>query len=218
MPRAAIFDLDGTLADTLADIAAAMNHALAALELPTHDLAAYRRFVGEGVEQLTTRALPADRQELRPALIERYIARYDDVLLDESRPYDGIPELLDALASRGVALAVLSNKPDPSTQRVVAGLFPAGRFAAVRGRRPDVPRKPDPHAALAVAAELGVAPADFAFVGDTAIDMKTAVAAGMLPVGAAWGFRPEELAPNGARFVAARPAEVLQVFGEPISR
>lgn len=212
MPRAAIFDLDGTLADTLADIAAAMNHALAALGLPTHDLAAYRRFVGEGVEQLAIRALPADRQEVRPALIERYIARYADVLLEASRPYDGIPELLDALAARGVALAVLSNKPDPATQRVVAGLFAPGRFATVLGRRPGVPHKPDPHAALAVAAELGIAPADFVFVGDTAIDMKTAVAAGMLPVGAAWGFRPEELAPNGARFVAAHPADVLRAF------
>jgi len=210
--RAAIFDLDGTLADTLADIAAAMNHALAALGLPTHDLTAYRRFVGEGVEQLAARALPADRQELRPALVERYIARYADVLLDASRPYDGIPELLDALAARGVALAVLSNKPDPATQRVVAGLFPAGRFATVVGRRPDLPRKPDPHAALAVATELGIAPADFVFVGDTAIDMRTAVAAGMLPIGAAWGFRPEELAANGARIVASRPAEVLRAF------
>ena len=212
MPRAAIFDLDGTLADTLADIAAAMNDALAALGLPTHDLAAYRRFVGEGVEQLATRALPADRQDARSSLIERYVARYAEVLLDRSQPYAGIPELLDALAGRGVVLAVLSNKPDPATQRVVEGLFGSRRFAAVVGRRPDLPRKPDPHGALAVAAELGIAPSDFAFVGDTAIDMKTAIAAGMLPVGAAWGFRPEELAPAGARVVAERPADVLHVF------
>lgn len=211
--RAAIFDLDGTLADTLADIAAAMNHALAALAMPTHDLEAYRRFVGEGVEQLATRALPTGRQEFRPELIERYIARYGDVLLDKSRPYDGIPELLDELDKRGVPLAVLSNKPDPSTQRVVAGLFPPGRFASVVGRRADMPRKPDPRGALAIAGAVGIAPAEFAFVGDTAIDMNTAVAAGMFPVGAAWGFRPEELKPNGARLVAARPADVLKAFG-----
>jgi phosphoglycolate phosphatase len=212
MPRAALFDLDGTLADTLTDIAGAMNDALAALGLPGHDLDAYRRFVGEGVEQLVRRALPGDRPELQPALSERYLARYADVLLDHSAPYPGVPELLDELGRRGVALAVLSNKPDAATRRMVTALFGPARFAAVTGRRPDVPRKPDPAAALALAARLGVPPGDCAFVGDTAIDMKTAHAAGMLPVGVAWGFRPEELVPAGASFVAARPAELLSVF------
>jgi phosphoglycolate phosphatase len=210
--RAAIFDLDGTLADTLADIATAMNDALAAPGMPRHDLAAYRRFVGEGVEQLATRALPADRQDERPALIERYLARYAEVLLDESVPYPGVVALLDDLAARGVPLGVLSNKPDPSTQTVTAALFGPTRFAIVAGRRPDVPRKPDPTAALAIAATLGVPPAETIFVGDTAIDMKTARAAGMIPVGVAWGFRPEELEAAGASLVAATPAAILKLF------
>ena len=209
MPRAAIFDLDGTLADTLADIASAMNFALATLSLPTHDLAAYRTFVGEGVEHLANRALPVDRPELRPALIEAYVARYDEVYLDESVPYPGIVDLLDALAGRAIPLAVLSNKPDPATRKVISALFGDQRFVSVAGHKPEVPKKPDPAGALAIAAHLGIAPGEFIFVGDTAIDMQTAVAAGMVPVGASWGFRPEELTANGARLVAATPADVL---------
>ena len=209
--RAALFDLDGTLADTLADIGGAMNHALAALGLPGHDLESYRRFVGEGVEMLAGRALPPDRQALSPALIERYSARYAETLVKRSVPYPGIPELLDALVGRGVALAVLSNKPDPATQAIMASLFGRWQFAVVAGRRPDVPRKPDPTGALAVAARLGVAPSDCAFIGDTAIDMRTAIAAGMVPVGVAWGFRPEELETAGALFVARAPEELLGI-------
>jgi phosphoglycolate phosphatase len=209
MPRAAIFDLDGTLADTLADIATAMNRALASLSLPPHDLAAYRVFVGEGVEHLADRALPPGRADLRPELIERYLARYDEVYLDASVPYPGIVELLDALAARGMPLAVFSNKPHAATQKLVSALFGDTRFVSVAGRKPDVPKKPDPTGALAVARQVGIAPADFIFVGDTAIDMQTAVAAGMIPVGVRWGFRPEELTANGARFVVATPSDIL---------
>jgi phosphoglycolate phosphatase len=211
MPRAAIFDLDGTLADTLADIATAMNRALASLELPTHRLESYRTFVGEGVEHLADRALPIGRAELRSELIERYLARYDEVYLDESVPYPGIIELLDGLAARGVGLAVLSNKPDPATQKLVSALFGDARFVSVAGRKAEVPKKPDPTGAFAVATRLGLAPAEILFIGDTSIDMQTAIAAGMIPVGVKWGFRPEELVPNGARFVAATPRDILGV-------
>jgi phosphoglycolate phosphatase len=210
MPRAAIFDLDGTLADTLADIASAMNHALASLSLPTHDLAAYATFVGEGVEHLADRALPPGRADLRPALVERYVARYDEVYLAESVPYPGMIDLLDTLAARGIALAVLSNKPDAATQKVVSALFGDHRFVSVAGHKAEVPKKPDPSGALAIATRLGIPPADFIFAGDTAIDMQTAVAAGMIPVGVSWGFRPEELLANGARFLAATPADILR--------
>jgi phosphoglycolate phosphatase len=212
MPRAALFDLDGTLVDSLADIAAAMNHALAGLGLPTHPVAAYRSFVGEGVEQLVRRALPPGRDTLYGTLSERYLARYEEVLLDQTVAYPGISELLDALVARGVALAVLSNKPDRSTQRIVAKLFARWPFAAVAGRRPEVPRKPDPTGALEVATQLAVPPRECAFIGDTAIDMQTAVAAGMVPLGCAWGFRPEELLQAGACILARTPIDVLQAF------
>jgi phosphoglycolate phosphatase len=209
MVRAFIFDLDGTLADTLADIGNAMNGALTDLGLPTHPAGAYRRFVGEGVEVLVRRALPPDRLELTPALTERYLARYAAELIVSTVPYHGVPELLDALVERKMPLGVLSNKPDASTRRMVVELLGRWPFAAVAGRRPEFPRKPDPAAALDLAARLGVAPAEVAFCGDTAVDMQTATAAGMIPIGCAWGFRPEELAGAGARHIVKQPMDIL---------
>src|SRR5262249_39665692 len=145
-------------------------------------------------------------------LKERYLNRYEEVLLDRTVAYPGIPELLDALVEKRVLLGVLSNKPDASTQRIVSALFGNWPFAAVWGIKMEFPRNPDPAAALAMAKPMGVPPAECALVGDTAIDMKTALAAGMMPVGCAWGFRPEELKAAGAALVARRPAEILEVF------
>ena len=209
-PRAALFDLDGTLLDSLHDIAVAMNHALATEGLPTHPLAAYRSFVGEGVRLLVSRAVPADRAEAHAAVLEHYRAHYAEHLLDHTRPFPGIPALLADLEAAGVRLAVLSNKPDAATRRLVEALLPQVSFGAVYGERTGVPRKPDPTAALAIAAELGVPPAACAFIGDTAVDMDTARAAGMLGVGVTWGFRDvEELQAHGARALAST-AEALR--------
>jgi phosphoglycolate phosphatase len=209
MISAMIFDLDGTLADTLHDIGAAMNHALAASGLPAHPIEAYRRFVGEGVERLAERAMPPDRAADRPRVLAAYRARYAEHLLDTSAPYPGVPELLDALSARGVPMAILSNKPDPATQQIVAALFARWRFAAVSGDRAGRPRKPDPTAALELAAALGRAPADCALVGDTAIDLQTARAAGMRAIGVLWGLTGRAgLA--GADDLVARPDELLR--------
>lgn len=207
---AVIFDLDGTLADSLADIGEAMNEMLASHGLPTHGLDAYKTFVGEGVENLTRRALPEEQRGELARYLDDYRARYARRLANQTRPYPGVPELLDALVERKLALAVLSNKRDDFTVELVRQLFSRWPFRVVRGERAGTPRKPDPTAALEVAAELGVAPAHVAFVGDTAIDIKTARAAGMLAVGVTWGFRPErELEAAGAHVVIRRPEQLL---------
>lgn len=209
--QAALFDLDGTLVDSLGDIADAMNWALAAHGLPAHPEDAYRQFVGEGVVKLVERAVPAAHgAPLREAVLGAYRDRYAERLLERTRPFPGIPALLEALAQDGLLLGVLSNKPDAPTQRLVAALFPGVPFRAVYGERAGVPRKPDPTAALALAAELGVAPAACAFVGDTPVDMGCARRAGMFALGVSWGFRPEPLLREaGADVVAHAAPEVL---------
>lgn len=207
--RAVLFDLDGTLVDSLGDIADAMNHALAHHGLPTHPEASYLRFVGEGVKELVRRAVPEGHEALLEPVLAAYRAHYDAHLFDRTAVYPGIPGVLSALAGQGVPMGVLSNKSDGSVKRLVAKLLPGVPFAAVYGERPGIPRKPDPTAALAMAAELGVAPRECGFVGDTAVDMDTARAAGMYGVGVTWGFRSHELQAHGARAVATTADELL---------
>ena len=207
--RAVIFDLDGTLVDSLGDIADAMNHALAHHGLPTHPEADYLRFVGEGVKELVRRAVPSGREALYEPVLATYREHYDAHLFDRTRPYPGIPGVLTALSDAGVRMAVLSNKSDGFVKRLAAKLLPGVRFSAVYGERPGVPRKPDPTAALALAAELEVPPGACGFVGDTAVDMDTARAAGMYGVGVTWGFRGHELQAHGARAVATTADELL---------
>ncbi|MBI3185856.1 MAG: HAD family hydrolase [Myxococcales bacterium] len=209
---AAIFDLDGTLADTLADIAASMNHALSAHGLPTHEPGEYRRMVGEGLAVLASRAIPPGRQELSPSVIAGYREHHSRHFADQTTAYPGAVELLDALLERGVPSAVLSNKDDDFARAVVTRLFGRHRFAFVGGSRPELPRKPDPSQALEVARTLGVDPRRCAFVGDTPIDMETARAAGMYPVGVLWGFRGrEELSRSGAKALLLHPLDLLAV-------
>lgn len=208
--RAAIFDLDGTLVDSLEDIASAMNHSLSQHGLPTHPTAAYRHYVGEGVMQLVRKATPAGQEALHASVLAVYRAWYAEHLFDRTYVFEGVPAVLSQLAAEEVRLAVLSNKADVFTRRLVEGLLPGIAFAAVYGERPGVPRKPDPTAALGLAVELGVAPADCAFVGDTPVDMDTARNAGMYGIGVTWGFRgSEELRAHGARALATTAQELL---------
>ena len=216
--RAIIFDLDGTLLDTLADLADAGNAVLASLGLPQHPQDAYRYFVGLGIEELVRRMLPKDRcdDELVARTVGLTSAEYKRRWKDKTRPYEGIGEMLAGLARRGLPLCVLSNKPQVYTDLTVDEFFPDRPFVFVRGARPEVPNKPHPAGALALAKELGVAPGSIIFVGDTATDMKTARGAGMLPVGVLWGFRDEaELRDNGARRIIARPDELLALLDAP---
>ena len=211
-PRGVIFDLDGTLADSLEDIASAMNRTLAAHAFPEHPVSDYRAFVGEGVRKLVERALPPGTEGLRDAFLAAYQADYAEHLLDATRLFPGIPEVLDALQVRGVPVAVLSNKSDGPTRRLVEALCGRWAFRAVFGERPGVPRKPDPTSALALADALGAPPESVAFVGDTGVDMLTARTASMRPVGVLWGFRPKEVLASGAEAASTGP-ELAQLLG-----
>lgn len=210
--RGVIFDLDGTLLDSLGDIGGAMNDALAARGWPTHPLSAYLRFVGDGVEMLARRAAPQGTDDIGK-LVDEYRALYAARMERETKPYPGITAMLDALQARGLELAVLSNKRDDFTVELVRRQLSKWRFADVRGERREVPRKPDPTAALQLAAVMKLKPQEIAFVGDTPIDVKTAVGAGMLPVAVLWGFRTrEELTAAGAKHVIERPEQLLTLL------
>ncbi len=210
--RGVIFDLDGTLLDSIGDIGGAMNDALAARGWPTHPLSAYLRFVGEGVEMLARRAAPPGTDDIGK-LVDEYRALYAARMERETKPYPGIADMLDALQVRGLDLAVLSNKRDDFTVELVRRQLSKWRFSDVRGERREVPRKPDPTAALQLAAVMKLKPEEIAFVGDTPIDVKTALAAGMLPVAVLWGFRTrEELHAAGARHILERPDELLALL------
>jgi len=215
--KAVLFDLDGTLLDTLDDLADSMNAVLKQLGFPTHKTEAYKYFVGEGMVVLCQRALPdayRDKttiERCRRGMHEEYGKRW----AIKTKPYVGIHELLDALTVRNIKIAVLSNKVDDFTKLTVARLLPKWHFDIITGHRRDVPRKPDPAGAIRIARQMELAPAKFVYLGDTAIDMKTAIAAGMYPVGALWGFRTkEELVKNGAKLIITRPIELLDLFLE----
>lgn len=211
--RAVVFDLDGTLADTLDDIADAMNHALAAHGLPTRPRDDYRDLVGEGVERLVERAIPPDRRDLLQTVTESLRERYTEHMLDRTRVYPGVAALLDGLTARGVPMAILSNKPELATGWMVDRLFSAWTFAVIAGASPHTPLKPHPAGLLRIAERLGVAPPECIYLGDTRTDMQTAVAAGMVPVGALWGFRDrQELLDHGARRLVASPQELLHLL------
>ena len=213
--QAILFDLDGTLLDTLADIACAANAGLKALGFPAHPVESYRRFVGDGAGCLAIRVLPEDHQDDDTVERCREIIRaeYVKCWADNTRPYPGVPGMLAELETRGVPMAVLSNKPHAATRRVVDGFFPDCHFQVIRGALPSVPIKPDPAGAIQVAEELDIPPERFVYLGDTDTDMRTAVAAGMFPAGALWGFRTAgELTENGAKVLVKTPQEVVNLF------
>lgn len=213
MIKAVLFDLDGTLTDTLQDIADAMNRSLRLHGLPEWPLSDYRYLVGDGARKLAERAV-RDHTELAPSVQKEYQAYYATHNLVASRPYEGIPEMLQALQAKGVKLAVFSNKPDADTKNVVNHFFPDIKWAVVRGQTEGVPVKPDPAGALLVAQALGEPPENILYLGDTSTDMRCAVHAGMIPVGVLWGFRTEdELRESGASRVVAHPREVLAFAG-----
>lgn len=214
--QAVIFDLDGTLLDTLADLAGAMNQVLQGRGLPTHPAAAYKYFVGDGMVNLARRALPiaAPTEELVSQVAEALRLEYGRRWQQLTHPYPAIPELLQTLHQRGIKLGVLTNKPDNFAQDMVRAFFPEITFGAVVGAKPSLPLKPDPAGALALAWELTVPPRDIILVGDSGNDMQTARAAGMYGAGALWGFRTAtELQDAGAKVLLAKPADLLTIIG-----
>ncbi len=216
--KAVLFDLDGTLLNTLDDLADTANRVLAAKGFPTHPSDAYRYFVGEGAAKLIARALPPEKRHddhCVQACIQAFYENYELNWNVSTRPYKGIPEMLDALSAKNIKLAVLSNKPDNFTQKCVAEFLSKWKFEVVFGLREDVPRKPDPTGAFEVATLLNIPPSRFIYVGDTAIDMQTANAAGMFAVGVEWGFRPaDELKAAGAQLIISHPSAILNLLNE----
>ena len=213
--KAVLFDLDGTLLDTLEDLATAANRALAAREFPVHPVDAYRYFVGDGLSILVERILPASQRT--PEMVQKMVTAFQQEYVqnwnDRSAPYPGIAEMLDALTLEGVRMAVLSNKPDDFTRLCVKSLLPKWSFDPLLGQRPGVAKKPDPAAALEVAHSLHLSPKQILYVGDTSVDMQTARAAGMDAVGVLWGFRDkQELQQSGALHLIDTPAELLPIL------
>ncbi len=212
---AILFDLDGTLLDTQADIAKSMNAALAQFGFPTHPVDSYRYFIGKGLDCLVRRTLP--KEHISDETISKCLIaleeQYNKHWADNTEPYPGIPELLSNLQQRNIPKVVLSNKPDYFTGLIVGKLLSDWSFDVVHGSKPSVPKKPDPTAALLIAEELQISPNRFVYLGDTDIDMQTAVSAGMYPAGALWGFGDaEQLLVNGTKTLVQTPEQVLTLF------
>lgn len=212
--KAAIFDLDGTLIDSLADLADSANEMLASYGFPTHPVDPFRYFVGNGSRKLIERCLPESKQGDAAFVTEalaKYKACYEKNLLHKTRPYDGIREMLQTMQQKGIPLGICTNKHQSAATAIVDTFFPAGTFMDNIGDRDGLPRKPDPQKVLLIASHMGVKPAEVAYFGDTSVDMDTAQNAGFLAVGVTWGFRPkEELEEHGAKVLLNHPQELFE--------
>lgn len=213
MKKAVIFDLDGTLADTIASITYCGNLALSRFGLSSFGEEDYKHFVGDGAAMLIRRALLAagdERLEHFDEVYEAYLEIFAKDCMYQVKPYEGICALLEELKRLSVRIAVLSNKPDRDSLRVVEALFGKGYFDFVQGQRADIPRKPDPAGVYRIMEALVLPAGDFLYVGDSGVDMKTGRAAGIFTVGVLWGFRDrKELVENGADAVISKPLELL---------
>ncbi|MCT7487956.1 HAD family hydrolase [Aliarcobacter cryaerophilus] len=213
MKKTVIFDLDGTLLDSIEDIASSMNKVLESLQLPTHKIEDYKHFVGGGVDILVENALSNQSKEIKDEVIKRFKIEYDGKLHSKTLPYDGIYELLDELKKLDINLAVLSNKPHEFTVSYVNHFFKNYNFKEIQGQKKDVPKKPDPKAALDIVKCLDSSCENTYFIGDTKIDMQTAKSANMTAIGVLWGFRDEkELRDFGADFIVSNPLEILKII------
>ena len=213
--KAVCFDLDGTLLDTLDDLAYCTNKILSERGYPIHHVDEFRYFVGDGAKMLMARALPeeARNETLIEECREDFETIYRECWNRQTVPYQGIPELLNVLTKRKLKLAVLSNKPQEFTVLTVDHLLRNSNFDVILGQRENVPKKPDPTGMLEICKQLRVLSEDFLYLGDTATDMKTAVAAGCYPVGVLWGFRSEkELRGNGAKAIIKKPLDALDLL------
>jgi phosphoglycolate phosphatase len=213
--RCVIFDLDGTLVDTLEDIALAMNQSLAEGGFPQVPLEEYPHMVGWGITKLAGLALPPS--ERGDEKIRETAARaqrlYAETPLLRSKPYPGMAELVAELGRIKIRAAVLTNKPDPVARKVVEGLFPRTAFAAIRGALPGAPLKPDPAAVWEILTELDCTPGQTIFAGDSEIDIETARAAGCFPLGVSWGYRPRNvLEEAGAPLIIDEPDTILSLI------
>ena len=213
--RLVIFDLDGTLLNTIGDLAEAANEMLRLRNLPPHDYATYCTFVGNGIMRLVERALPEELRTSETVAAARadFLAYYIEHIDHKTCPYAGIPELLDRLQAQGVRLAVASNKFQAGTEKLIRSYFPSIRFEAVFGQRPEVPLKPDPAVVEEILALTGIPRQEVLYVGDSGVDICTAHAAGVRSVGVAWGFRArQELIDSQADHIIDRAEALLELL------
>jgi phosphoglycolate phosphatase len=212
-----IFDLDGTLLNTVADLAGSVNFALRANGFEPHPIESYKYFVGNGINKLFERALPEGHKTPSDVTLIRasFLPYYDAHNVDFTVPYDGIPELLHVLQSAGLSIAVASNKYHRATEKLIYRYFPDIRFAAVFGQREGVAVKPDPAIVFDILRTASATPEQSLYVGDSGVDMQTAANSSVASVGVTWGFRPrEELASAGADYIVDSPAEILKIIAD----
>lgn len=212
--KAAIFDMDGTLVDTLADLADSVNAMLEHYNFPTRSIDEVRQFVGNGARKLMERSLPPEKSgdaNFVSDALKIYNECYRERMTNKVKPYDGIPEVLTALEKKNIPLGICTNKQSFAAVAIAEKILSPIKFQKIFGDEPGQPKKPDPTRVLEIAKSFGVQPEEVAYFGDTYVDMKTAVNAGFLPVGVTWGFRPEsELRETGAKIIVHRPEEILQ--------
>lgn len=213
--KAVIFDLDGTLIDTLYDLGNSVNKALQCLGYPVHEIEDYKYFIGNGTEAMVTKALPEGKRDVKN--VEKCLEKFNEIYELEfnikSRLYTGISTLLDKLARKDIKLSILTNKPHKFTQKYVESHLSGWPFEIVVGQMDGLPRKPDPAGALKIIDELGVDCSQILYLGDTGVDMITAVESGVHPVGVLWGFRDEkELRENGAKSIIKNPLELIELI------
>ena len=216
MIKAVLFDLDGTLVNSIDDLADSCNYALEKLGLPTHETEKFRYFVGNGIPDLMKRILPDDKKdtEIYDEIFKIFWERYSNHFVDKTCAYEGIEDLLTQLRKMGMKLAVISNKAEVFTLQVVEKTL-GNRFDEVYGKREGYPTKPDPRLTLELMKKLGVSPEECVLVGDSGMDMAASVNAGCIGIGALWGFRTkEELQSNGAVYVAQKPMQVIEIIKE----
>jgi len=211
-----IFDLDGTLANTLEDLADSMNKVLTEKGYPALDYESYKSIIGKGVRNLVIQALPeaARTEEIITGCYKLMLTNYKGNCLTKTTLYDGIVKLVNNLREKNIKLAVLSNKDDELTKRIMENFFNASDFEVIIGAQPGIPSKPDPAGALLVSRRLDINPGSILYLGDTEVDMITAGKAGMFAVGVLWGFRSKSvLLQNGAKMIIKHPLELLELTG-----
>ncbi len=218
MIKAVLFDLDGTLVNTLGDLALSVNYVLEKHGYPTHPVDAYKIFAGNGNEVMMRRALPAEKRQDREYVLklrEEFYDYYKEHCADVSEVYDGIEELLKNLKAQGILVAIVTNKAQVMTDVLVPKLLDKNIFSAIIGQRDGVPTKPEPHMPFLAMSEMDVNPDECLFVGDSNADMETGLNCGNTPVGVLWGFRDrEELENAGARYIVSSPSEILSIIKE----
>lgn len=212
MKKLVIFDLDGTLLNTIADLGNACNYALRMMGFPEHALSTYNYMVGNGVRKLIQRAEPEADEETTNKLLSIFREYYDQHCTDQTAPYPGIPELLRELTARGISIGIASNKYEDAVKKIITHYFPDIPFVALLGQTDERPAKPDPSIVFALLNESPTPKRDILYVGDSAVDMETARRACVESVGVTWGFRPvSELRKAYADHIVNKPSEILRI-------